>query len=171
CFASALMSLNHGSRITALRVIPKKRRRAAYPRRPAHIWLSLFSRLHGSKQRSGYDASSFARFPFFRHFTYQTSREVWSQKRRREARDAIAQSDGQIATVHVMQSESPCCLESAIEPLRQHSRQLFAIAFHIELEVESQAARVPVGRTNQRPRVIHEHELVVIERWRRKMDA
>jgi len=34
----------------------QRRRRAVYPRRPAHIWLSLFSRLHGSKQRTFLDA-------------------------------------------------------------------------------------------------------------------
>ena len=49
--------------------------------------------------------------------------------------------------------------------------EVAVVAFDVELEIEPQAAGVPIGRADERPDAIDDHQLGVVEGRRREPDA
>src|SRR5208337_3445065 len=81
-------------------------------------------------------------------------------------RYAVAQARRQWAAIYLLQRHTtgtvPSCFNQLIKPLSKFN----VITFHVELEVEAQASRIPVGRPQQHPAAIYQHKFGVVE-WRR----
>src|SRR5262245_54514643 len=69
-----------------------------------------------------------------------------SQVGGKEPRDAIAELDRQAAAVDIREGDRLGVLHFPPDQLIERGREGGAVAFEVELEVQPQAARVPVGR-------------------------
>jgi hypothetical protein len=61
--------------------------------------------------------------------------------------------------------------ELLVEPVGQGLCQAGIIALHVELKVQTQAARVPIRRSHQGPAPVHDEHLRMVERWRTEPEA
>ena len=93
-------------------------------------------------------------------------RNSLSEIRREEACDPVTKFSGQAASVHVRQAERARLLDFGSDQIRQRRRQCAIVALHVELEVEPQAAGIPVGGTQECPELVDHHQFGVIERRR-----
>ena len=76
-----------------------------------------------------------------------------------------------LGPVHIRQAERPRLPDLGTHQIRQRRRQYAVVALHVELEVEPQAARIPVGGTLKRPKLLDQQQLGMIERRGRQPDA
>src|SRR2546430_6151046 len=89
-----------------------------------------------------------------------------SEVRRKKASQSVPQLDGQRPRVDFLERELVRGGDARLDQAVEVRAELDAVALHVELEVEPQAARVPVGGAEQRPRAVDHHQLRVVERAR-----
>ena len=83
----------------------------------------------------------------------------------------VAQADGQRAGAQRLRRYLARRITSGIKKGFQPRRQRGVVHLHIELEVQAQAARIPISRTQAAPLAVYQHQLAVVERARPFEDA
>lgn len=87
-----------------------------------------------------------------------------SQKWREQAEEGVAQLGGVTSRVDVGERDFARAAEFGGDDFAHLTGKLAAIGFDVQFEIEPKAASVPVGRTNQDPVTVDDHQLRVVER-------
>src|SRR5262245_57549463 len=88
----------------------------------------------------------------------------WLQVWREQPRDAVAHLDRQRPRIDLSERVRARLLDARFHHRVEVRAELDAVALDVELEVEAQAACVPVGRAEQEVGAVHHHQLGVVER-------
>ena len=68
------------------------------------------------------------------------------------------------ARVHFLERDLPCRRDARADEIVERRGARAAVELHIELEVETQAAGISVGRADERPLPVDDQQLAVVER-------
>src|SRR5579863_10009546 len=93
-----------------------------------------------------------------------------SEIRLRQPSDAVPQAVQYRATLDLREWQQPAPGDLGVDDGVEPRRKLGRVALEVVLEIESQAAGVPVRRANERPGIVDDKQLRVIERRRSEVD-
>ena len=86
-----------------------------------------------------------------------------SKIRSQQTCQTVTQPDRKATAVDFVQRDLVSVLNLPVDQLVQRLGQLLVVALHVKFKIKPQAPRVPIGRSDQRPDAIDDHQLGVVE--------